>query len=118
MDIIFTLNARELVRYDFENSFKGEAQATRELLASENNVNTNDIKIWYQKRVCFDVTLWRHSSIYGEYEQINYNNALSILSDCLNNGNSATVKANKKVYHIQNDEQLRCFVEEFGAVEL
>lgn len=38
-DIIFILNGKELVRYDFENSYKGEAQATCELLAYENKVN-------------------------------------------------------------------------------
>lgn len=49
-DIIFTLNGKELVRYDWENSFLGEGKATRELLASENNVKVDDIKVFYQKR--------------------------------------------------------------------
>lgn len=117
-DIIFILNGKELLRYDFENTFQGEAQATRELLASENNVNINDVKIYYQKRINFDVTLWRDFSIYGEYEKLDYNNTLSILSECINCGNYATIKANKKNYHIQTNEHLKYFVEEFGAIEL
>lgn len=117
-DIIFILNGKELLRYDFGNTFQGEAQATRELLASENNVNINDVKIYYQKRIDFDVTLWRGFTNYGEYEKLDYNNTLSILSECLSCGNYATIKAKKKNYHIQTNEHLKYFVEEFGAIEL
>lgn len=118
-DIIFVLNGKELTRYDFENTFQGEAQATRELLASENNVNVSDIKIYYQKRIYFDITLWRGFTIYGEYEKLDYNNTLSILSDCLDCGNYATIKIDKKRHlHIKTNEHLRYFVEEFGAIEL
>lgn len=117
-DIIFILNGKELVRYDFENSYKGEAQATCEFLAYENNVNINDIKVYYQKRNKFDVKLMRKFSIYGEFEQLDYNNAFSIISDCINSNNTATVKVNNKFYNIQNNEHFRYFVEEFGAVEL
>ena len=117
-DIIFVLSGKELLRYDFENSFQGEAKATRELLAYENNVSINDIKIYYQKRNKFDIKLFRGFSIYGEYEQINYNNAFSIISDFINSNNTASIKVNNKNYHIQNNEHFRLFVEEFGAVEL
>lgn len=117
-DIIFVLNGKELLRYDFENSFKSEAKATRELLAYENNVNINDIKVYYQKRNKFDVRLMRYFSIYGEFEQLDYNNAFSIISECINSNNTASVKVNNKNYHIQNNEHFRLFVEEFGAVEL
>lgn len=117
-DIIFVLNGKELLRYDFENSFKSEAKATRELLAYENNVNINDIKVYYQKTNKFDVRLMRYFSIYGEFEQLDYNNAFSIISECINSNNTASVKVNNKNYHIQNNEHFRLFVEEFGAVEL
>lgn len=117
-DIIFVLNGKELTRYDFENSFKGEAQATCELLAYENNVNINDIKVYYQKRNKFDIKLMRGFSIYGEYEQLDYNNAFSIISECINLKNTVLVKVNNKNYTIQNNEHFRYFVEEFGAVEL
>lgn len=117
-DIIFVLNGKELLRYDFENSFQGEAQATLELLAYENGVDVQDIKVYYQQRAKFDVTLWRDFSIYGEYEQIDYKNAFSILSECLLLGNHATIKTNKKVYSIKTNEHFNYFIEEFGEVEL
>lgn len=114
-DVIFTLNGKELTRYDWENSFPGEGKATRELLASENNVNVNDIKVYYQKRFYYDVKLYRNNlNLYGEYENLDYKNLLSILSECISLNNKASVKVNGKNFFIQNNEHLRHFVEEFG----
>ena len=114
-DVIFTLNGKELTRYDWENSFPGEGKATRELLASENNVNVNDIKVYYQKRFSYDVKLYRNNlNLYGEYENLDYKNLLSILSECISLNNKASVKVNGKNFFIQNNEHLKLFVEEFG----
>lgn len=44
-DVVFYLNDKELARYDLINEFYGERESTIELLAYENNVNYNDIKI-------------------------------------------------------------------------
>jgi hypothetical protein len=41
----FLLNNKEICFISKEGSFKGEIEATRELLASENNVDAMDIKI-------------------------------------------------------------------------
>ena len=117
-DIIFVFNGKELTRYDFENSFNGEAKETRELLAYENGVDVSDIKVFYQQRINFNIKLWRDFSMYGEYEKLDYANTLSILSDCLGCGNYATIKANGKIYHIEKSEHLKFFTEEFGAIEL
>ena len=48
IDIIFVLNGRELVRYDYQNEFSGERQATKEQLAHDNDVDVEDIKIFWQ----------------------------------------------------------------------
>ena len=80
-DVIFTLNGKELTRYDWENSFPGEGKATRELLASENNVNVNDIKVYYQKRFSYDVKLYRNNlNLYGEYYDFGKKTCVMILS--------------------------------------
>ena len=44
-DVVFYLNDKELTRYDLINEFYGERESTIELLAYENNVNCDDIKI-------------------------------------------------------------------------
>lgn len=44
-DVVFYLNDKELTRYDLINEFYGERESTIELLAYENNVNYNDIKV-------------------------------------------------------------------------
>lgn len=44
-DVVFYLNDKELTRYDLINEFYGERENTIELLAYENNVNYDDIKI-------------------------------------------------------------------------
>ena len=44
----------------------------------------------------FDIKLYRKPfSLYGEYEQLDYKNTFSILSECINNGNYASIKVNK-----------------------
>ncbi|MBQ7030815.1 MAG: hypothetical protein IJN13_00390 [Bacilli bacterium] len=63
----------------------------------------------------FDIKLYRKPfSLYGEYEQLDYKNTFSILSECINNGNYASIKVNKTFYHIGNNTHFRYFVEEFG----
>ena len=44
-DVVFYLNDKELIRYDLINEFYGERESTIELLAYENNVNYDDIKV-------------------------------------------------------------------------
>ena len=44
-DVVFYLNNKELTRYDLINEFYGERESTIELLAYENNVNYDDIKV-------------------------------------------------------------------------
>lgn len=117
-DIIFVLNGRELVRYDYENEFAGERTSTRESLAYENGVDINDIKIFYQNRRNFDITLFCYFSIYGEFQQLDYKNTFYILSECIQNKNHASVKVNNKVYSIGNEDQFKLFVEEFGPIEI
>lgn len=118
-DIIFTLNGKELVRYDWENSFLGEGKATRELLASENNVKVDDIKVFHQKRYSFNVKLFRNNfNLYGEFENIDYKNLLSILSECISNKNKVSINVEGKNFFLQNEEHLKLFVEEFGEKQI
>ena len=118
-DVIFTLNGKELTRYDLENSFPGEGTETRKLLAYENNVKVDDIKVFYQKRCNFNVKLYRdYFDLYGEFENIDYKNLLSILSECISNKNKASVKVEGKDFFLQNDEHLKLFVEEFGEKQI
>lgn len=44
-DVVFYLNDKELARHDLINEFYGERESTIELLAYENNVDYEDIKI-------------------------------------------------------------------------
>ena len=117
-DIIFVLNGIEKVRYDLENEFKGERQATRELVAYENNVNIEDIKLFKQKRNKFNVLLFRNFSLYGEFENLDYKNTFSIISECINNKNNVCVKVDNKIITIQNNTHFRYFIEEFGPQEI
>lgn len=118
-DIIFTLNGVEKLRYDYENEADGERQATCELIAFENNCNIEDIKIYKQKRITFNITLYRSFSEYGRYEDLDYNNTFSVLKECLSVGNNATIKtSDKRIFNISNSETFRYFVEEFGAYEI
>lgn len=118
IDIIFVLKGRELVRYDYQNEFSGERQATKEQLAHDNDVDVEDIKIFWQIDNKFNIKLFRDLTIYGEYENLDYKNTFDILCECLNNGNSASVKVNKKNYYISKNEDLRHFVDEYGEKEL
>jgi hypothetical protein len=40
---VFYYNNKELCAYTLNGTFKGEEQATKEALASENGININDI---------------------------------------------------------------------------
>lgn len=46
---VFRLNGRELCRYTIRGTFVSEAKNTRELLAYENDVDAEDIKITIER---------------------------------------------------------------------
>ena len=45
INVVFYLNDKILTKYDLINEFYGERESTIELLAYENNVNYDDIKV-------------------------------------------------------------------------
>ena len=47
---VFYYNNKELCSYTLYGTFKGEEQATKELLASENKININDIIVKIEMR--------------------------------------------------------------------
>lgn len=48
-EVVFSLNGKELLTYDFLNEFVGERKSTIKLLAEENKCNEKDIKVSYRK---------------------------------------------------------------------
>ena len=47
---VFYINGKEVCSYTIFGTFAGEEQATKELLASENGVNIDDIIVKIEKR--------------------------------------------------------------------
>lgn len=47
---VFYYNEKELVAYTLEGTFTGEEEATKELLAYENGINIEDIKVVIEER--------------------------------------------------------------------
>ena len=47
---VFYHNEKELCAYTLNGSFEGEEQATKELLASENGININNIIVKIETR--------------------------------------------------------------------
>ena len=47
---VFYHNKKELCAYTLNGTFSGEEQATKELLASENGININDIIVKIEER--------------------------------------------------------------------
>lgn len=47
---VFYINGKEVCSYTIFGTFAGEEQATKELLASENGVNINDIIVKIETR--------------------------------------------------------------------
>lgn len=47
---VFYYNGKELCAYTLYGTFDGEEQATKELLASENEININDIMVKIETR--------------------------------------------------------------------
>lgn len=47
---VFYYEGKELCSYTLEGTFIGEEEATKELLASENEIDINDIKVLIEER--------------------------------------------------------------------
>lgn len=47
---VFYYNEKELCAYTLNGTFNGEEQATKELLATENKININDIQVKIEER--------------------------------------------------------------------
>lgn len=47
-EVVFSYNEKELCAYDWIHEFSGERQATKELLAAENNCSEEDIKVSFR----------------------------------------------------------------------
>ena len=47
---VFYYGDKELCVYTLEGTFKGEEEATKELLASENKIDAKDIKVVVEER--------------------------------------------------------------------
>lgn len=118
IDIIFVLNGRELVRYDYQNEFSGERQATKEQLAHDNDVDVEDIKIFFQINYQYNVKLYEDLKVYAEFRDISYKKTISMLRKCLESGNTASVDVNNKHYYLSKNEDIRLFIEEYGEKEL
>ena len=72
----------------------------------------------------FNIRLMRKHSfdIYGEYENLDFQNTRAVLIDCLEAGNTAYIKVQNNTpflngRSIKNDYELRLFIEEFGGIE-
>ena len=120
MDIVFKINDIEKVRYDYENEFAGERQGTRELVAYENNCNIEDVKVFKQKRVLFDIKVQQNKKSL-EYNQVNYKKSLSILSECILFGYRAEIKTSDNKSFIINDidkdkDILQNFMDQYGCI--
>ncbi len=47
-EVVFSYNGKELCAYDWLNESYGERQATKEVLAAENNCKLEDIKVTFR----------------------------------------------------------------------